>query len=361
MKIRFLNLVLIGILWLSVPVLAQDSNNTRFESYSSYDFIPGDQLLFFEDFSQDNIGDFPALWTSNGSGEIKTVSIAGGKRLHLNGDNAVYCYTQPIQLPTNFIMEFDIIPDADYYSGIILTLYQDTENLELTDDLYPGEKGIHITLGPEMWETNGYDNITEDANSLTGQASKATVQIEKVNHVIFWVQNRRLRIYHMGQKVLDMNTNIHKDTKFNRFRFSGWDRASLPYISNIRITSAAPDTRSKLLTEGKLVSYGIYFDSGKDIVKPESYATIKDIATVLNENPTVRIQVTGHTDSDGNDDSNLDLSKRRAASVKQYLVKEFNIDAGRIETNGKGETEPVAANNSVENKAKNRRVEFIKL
>lgn len=116
-------------------------------------------------------------------------------------------------------MEFDIIPDADYYSGIILTLYQDSENLELTDDLYPGEKGIHITLGPEMWETNGYDNITEDANSLTGQASKATVQLEKVNHVIFWVQNRRLRIYHMGQKVLDMNTNIHKDTKFNRFRF----------------------------------------------------------------------------------------------------------------------------------------------
>jgi OOP family OmpA-OmpF porin len=119
--------------------------------------------------------------------------------------------------------------------------------------------------------------------------------------------------------------------------------------------------RSKLLTEGKLVSYGIYFDVNKDVVKAESYGTLKEISKVLTDNPDVKIKIVGHTDSDGDDKSNLDLSKRRGASVKNVLVKEFGIDAARIETDGKGEGEPIAKNDSGINKALNRRVEFIKL
>jgi outer membrane protein OmpA-like peptidoglycan-associated protein len=97
------------------------------------------------------------------------------------------------------------------------------------------------------------------------------------------------------------------------------------------------------------------------VVKPESAGTIKQIADVLKENPAVSIKIIGHTDSDGDDASNLDLSKRRSAAVKAALVNEFGIDATRIETDGKGEKEPVAPNDSAVNKAKNRRVEFIKL
>ena len=147
----------------------------------------------------------------------------------------------------------------------------------------------------------------------------------------------------------------------DRLRFSGWDRHSAPFISNLKITTASPDMRSKLLTEGKLISYGIYFDSGKDVVKPESYASAKEIAAVLTENPDVRIKIVGHTDSDGQDALNMDLSKRRAANVKAYLTKEFSIDASRIETDGLGETQPISDNKNPEGKAKNRRVEFIKL
>ena len=159
-----------------------------------------------------------------------------------------------------------------------------------------------------------------------------------------------------------MPTNLYADVKLSRlcFRLSR-GASSGSYISNLRITDAAPDMRSKLITEGKLVSYGIYFDVNKDVVKSESYGTIKEIAKVLTDNPDVKIKIVGHTDSDGDDKSNLDLSKRRGAAVKNVLVKEFNIDASRIETDGKGESEPVAKNDSVINKALNRRVEFIKL
>ncbi|NCB98307.1 MAG: hypothetical protein EOM36_08110, partial [Bacteroidia bacterium] len=86
----------------------------RLTSTTKYDFIPGDQILFYEDFSQDAIGDFPALWTSNGSGEVKSVNKAPGKWFHLNGQDAVYCFTKPVKFPDNFIIEFDIIPDAEF-------------------------------------------------------------------------------------------------------------------------------------------------------------------------------------------------------------------------------------------------------
>ena len=134
-----------------------------------------------------------------------------------------------------------------------------------------------------------------------------------------------------------------------------------PIISNFRIAAGLPDMRNKLLNDGKIISYGIQFDVNSDKLKPESYSTLKEIADILKENPTIRIKIVGHTDSDGDDAMNLDLSKRRSVSVKNELVNKFGIDAGRLETDGKGKSEPIAHNNSAVNKARNRRVEFIKL
>jgi len=277
--------------------------------------------------------------------------------------DAIYCYTKQIVFPQNFIMEFDMIPDVEDDSDFdySLSFYEDPENVELTTDIYPGKKGVNITFEAGDWLTKGYDNSLDVGGWLEGQSSTNPVVMKQVNHVIIWVQNRRLRIYHLGAKVLDMPTNLHIDSKFNRLHFSGWSCHGTPYITNLKITTAAPDTRSKLITEGKLISYGIYFDVNKDIVKPESYGTISDIAKVLKENPTVNIRIVGHTDNDGSDFQNLDLSKRRAVSVKNSLVSQFAIDGSRIQTDGKGENEPIASNTTSENKAQNRRVEFIKL
>jgi outer membrane protein OmpA-like peptidoglycan-associated protein len=82
---------------------------------------------------------------------------------------------------------------------------------------------------------------------------------------------------------------------------------------------------------------------------------------MLKGQPSMRVKIVGHTDSDGNDAANLDLSRRRATSVKDELSKTFGIDSSRMETEGAGEGQPVAPNDTPENKAKNRRVEFVKL
>lgn len=331
------------------------------QSASLYDFIPGDNVILFDDFSQDAVGDFPALWTANAAGEINTLNIAPGKWLNLNSTDGNYFILKSIDFPKNFIIEFDIVPKkigGRIAAGLIL--YGEDKPKEMDTNPHPGTGGILISIEKERWNTMGYK--ASENSQITGSSAINPVEAEKVNHVIIWVQNRRFRIYHKQAKVLDMPTNVFDGTKFNRVCFRLSRGASCgAYISNIRITSAAPDMRSKLLTEGKLVSYGIYFDVNKDIVKPESYGTLKEISAVLAENPEVKVKIVGHTDSDGADPANLDLSKRRGASVKSELVKNFGVDASRLESDGLGETQPVAPNDTPVNKALNRRVEFIKL
>jgi outer membrane protein OmpA-like peptidoglycan-associated protein len=139
------------------------------------------------------------------------------------------------------------------------------------------------------------------------------------------------------------------------------DAGSEYYLGSVRLAVGAPDTRNKLVTEGKFVTSGILFDVNEDVVKPESYGTLKDIAKVLQENGDIRVKIVGHTDADGDDAKNMDLSKRRAAAVKAALHAQFEIDGSRMETDGKGESQPIDSNDSVTGKANNRRVEFIKL
>ena len=132
-------------------------------------------------------------------------------------------------------------------------------------------------------------------------------------------------------------------------------------LSNIKFAAGLPDTRSKLVNEGKFVTTGILFDVNSDKIKPQSYGVLKDIANVLIENASINVKIIGHTDSDGNTADNMTLSKRRADAVKASMVKDFGIDASRLQTDGKGASQPIASNSTAEGKANNRRVEFLKL
>jgi len=336
------------------------SGTPALQSFSKYDFVPGDQVLLYEDFSQDAVGDFPALWTTDVAGEVNTLNIAPGNWFNLKSTEGSYWLMKDIDFPKNFILEMDIVPKKEGARiAADIVIFGENSHSEMDKNGDPGNCGLHVTIEKNTWETKGYKKGTTE--KLTGSSTNNLVLPEKVNHVILWVQNRRVRIYHQGGKVLDVPTNIYEGSKFSRLCFKLYRGASSgSYISNIKITTAAPDTRNKLLTEGKLVTYGIYFDVNKDEVKPESYGTLKDIATILNEVPDVKVKIVGHTDSDGQDAANLDLSKRRAASVKAELAKSFEVNADRLETDGMGETQPVAKNDSPVNKALNRRVEFIK-
>ena len=120
-------------------------------------------------------------------------------------------------------------------------------------------------------------------------------------------------------------------------------------------------TMAKAIEEkGKLTLYGINFDFNQATIRPESEPVLKEVATLLQNQSDLRLRIEGHTDNVGKPAYNLDLSKKRAESVKTYLTGKFQIDAARLSTEGYGDTRPVAKNDTDQERAQNRRVELVK-
>lgn len=133
--------------------------------------------------------------------------------------------------------------------------------------------------------------------------------------------------------------------------------AELGAIANKMVDAAA---MAKGLGEaGHIALYGIYFDTDKAVLKPESRPTLEQIAKLLAGQPQLSVFIVGHTDSQGAYDYNLDLSKRRAEAVAAELVKSFRIVPARLRTAGVGLLAPVGSNATDAGRALNRRVELV--
>lgn len=112
--------------------------------------------------------------------------------------------------------------------------------------------------------------------------------------------------------------------------------------------------------DGRVDLQGIYFDTGKAVLRSESHAAIAEIAQLMNARPAIRLAVVGHTDNTGQFEANIRLSEARASAVRDALVTKYGIAASRLAARGKGSTEPVASNDTPEGRAQNRRVELVR-
>jgi len=126
------------------------------------------------------------------------------------------------------------------------------------------------------------------------------------------------------------------------------------------VTVNAESLAGDITRTGHASIYGIHFDTGKADVKPESEATLKEIAKLLQKNAQLKLYVVGHTDNVGTLAANTELSQRRAEAVLKILTSKFGVAASRLQAAGDGPTAPVASNDSEEGRAKNRRVELVK-
>jgi len=353
-------------LLVQVPqILAQEAEPEKKQAdtlkvYSKFDFIPGAKILFFDDFSTEAIGDFPARWNTNSTGEIITTNLFAGRWLHLKGEGFYIPETQG-NFTDNFTVEFDVVPTNELEEengslGFSFSVISGDINNPNEGGAIPGKAGNRLYF--DNW-TLFFSSYADGEYKLNGSTDYVLIK-NKQYHISVWIQKQRIRFYVNERKLYDLPRGMPEGFAYNIIRFDT-DNDSHPMIGNFRIAMGLPDLRNKLMTEGKLISYGIYFDANSDKVKPQSNSTLKEIAQVLKENAGVKIKIVGYTDSDGDNAANLDLSKRRAMAVKQELVTQFGIDSTRIDTDGKGETLPVAPNDNSSNKAKNRRVEFIKM
>jgi OmpA-OmpF porin, OOP family len=352
---------------------AAPAENNSLASYTKYDFVPGDTVLYAEDFASEAIGELPVGWNTNGKGEVVTLNNFGGNWLKL-GERSVFLSANKKEFTKNFTIECDLIFQLEKTGnwwprigvGFLSSGELTPDDNTLTEQY---NKFQACRLFYTAREDGGYWNLFSDLKGVS-YVKGSMVQtlalknyFNKIMHMAMQVQGKRLRIWLNGEKLYDMPSAVADQFPSNQF-FIEMSPISDPryayYISNIKIATGLPDTRHKLIEEGKFSTTGILFDVNSATIKPESNGVLKEIADALAKFPDFKVKIIGHTDSDGSDASNLTLSQKRSAAVKDALTNDFGIDASRISTEGKGETIPIADNKTKEGKMQNRRVEFVK-
>ena len=183
-------------------------------------------------------------------------------------------------------------------------------------------------------------------------------------HVSIAVNKQRFRVWVNEKKYVDIPRMIPSGNVLSALRFhlnTFKDGKESLLISNLKVAEGGLDLRRTLIADGRVSTNGILFDSGSANIQPQSMGIIRQISQVLQQESGMNLNIIGHTDADGNDDTNMNLSKDRAEAVKDALVNVYNVDSARLSTDGKGESEPVGDNGTPDGKAQNRRVEFIKM
>ncbi|MBZ0328240.1 MAG: OmpA family protein [Altibacter sp.] len=343
-----------------------NSNSDIVDMYSKSDWVAGEDLILFDDFADDPEGDFPQLWNTNSSGEIVTLSSHPGVKWLKLYNRGMYQPDLPKNLPKDFTIEFDAIG---------FNIHED--NTSQTANLYvilgDGRKALKegayyasASLSPyQKWVKEQFFKSwdSKQGEIVRGNRDKDIRQaFQEGAHIAISVKGNRYRLYVNGDKIFDFPRAIKDGALLNSVLFNCYgvgDEKQNVLITNLRIAEGLPEPRAKLFSTGKYTTNAILFDVNSAEIKAESYGILREIAEAMKTEPDKNILIVGHTDSDGTDSHNLELSNNRAASVKNALVSQFGVSADRLTTKGKGESEPVASNDSAMNKAKNRRTEFI--
>ena len=343
---------------------ATESGPKTLAIYSKFDFVPGDKQLYFDDFSNDFVGDFPSKWNTNGGGEVVNVGDSPYTWLELLSGFNVYLVPDVPKLPEEYTIEFDVLSvglDNKTSSTAVLEI-----SLSDDDKFKEGANFVQARLPFCQYTPIGI-NIENHINNKREIYStvRADLRDEVLNtpHISIAVNQQRMRLWVNEEKYIDVPRIVPQGSILStlKFRINNFkDGKEHIFISNLKVAEGGLDLRRQLISAGKVSTNGILFDSGSDNIKPESMGIILQISQVLQQENTMNLKIVGHTDADGADDTNMKLSKARAESVKKALASFYSIDGSRLSTEGKGESEPVSDNTSAEGKAQNRRVEFIK-
>ena len=319
--------------------------------------------MLFDDFSVDHLGDFPSKWDTNGSGELVTFSGSDQKWFRLT-NRSVYVPDLPHNLPEEYTIEFDMSTKglSHHTSSIAkLEIWVDSRGgFDFGSDYAYAALPFcqYIDAGVSISRYAG--GKRELHNVLKTDVRK---EVLEPTHISIAVNKRRFRFWINERKIVDV-PRLLPDVQSSNVKMrllESRDGTEGIFITNFKVAEGGLDLRHRLLSEGKFSTSGILFGVNSANIRPASYGVIKDIAKVLNENPEVQVKIVGHTDADGDENSNLALSQKRADAVKQVLSEEFGVGMSRMQTEGKGESEPVDSNDTATGKAKNRRVEFIKI
>jgi outer membrane protein OmpA-like peptidoglycan-associated protein len=322
--------------------------------WSRYDFVAGEKVIFEDDLSTEESGEFPSRWDLL-SGSAEVASLGGETVIHLTHNNSIIFPLMDKKdfLPEVFTIEFDVFFEedgatrSDFYK---IRFFEGTHNSAKIDGKTISTIDIkwnEVKMGQFGGKTASF---TEEKKSWQPKWKHVAVAFNKRSLKLYLDEERILNIPNLGFKPLMFSLGGHFDDRYIK----------MSSIKNIRVNEGGKKLYDRIMEEGKFVTRGILFDVNKATINGESMGTINEIVKLMNEHPDLNFRIEGHTDSDGDESFNQKLSEDRAAAVKSMLVS-IGIDASRLESKGWGESKPLSENSTPEGKANNRRVEFIKI
>ena len=335
-------------------------------SWNKFDFVSGDEIMFEDNQANEQLGEFPSQWDALG-GSAEIVSINGTNAIEImNRGTIIPLMKEKHYLPELFTVEFDFFfhnsgRKYEQYSGDWVNAwfhiqFYDANNKkcfegriipqtrEWREDFTSYKTGMRYS-----WNASG-----ENRN---GESQEVELTTEDWHRVSISFNKRALKLY-LDQTRLFNIPNMTAPASVSISAYT--DAEKCYFIKNIRIAKGAVPLYDRMMSDGKFITYGITFDVGKATIKPESMGEINRIVQLMNENPTLKFSVEGHTDATGKPESNQTLSEQRSKAIVDKLV-ELGITQDRLTAVGKGQNNPIADNTTDEGRAKNRRVEFVKI
>ncbi|MBE6318717.1 MAG: OmpA family protein [Bacteroidales bacterium] len=332
-------------------------------TYAKSDFVPGDEIIFEDNLYGEQLGEFPSRWDlERGVAEIAKVN---GETVIAMAGNDSWIKPLMADYSTNYLgdvftVEYDMLYDDSKKDG--------APSIEI-DFMAPGQRRdneiytltYYLGYDKQSVRMSYVKNGSTSVNSTDGEASSGSQLVlndGQWHHYAISFNKRALKVYIDGVRVINI-PNAKAGAGWITF-FNGSNKPEYnTYLKNVRIAKGAVPLYDRMMTDGKIITYGITFDVGKSTIKPESMGEINRIVQLMNENPELKFSVEGHTDNTGSAASNQKLSEQRSEAIVAKLV-EMGIEESRLTAVGKGQNSPIADNNTDEGRAKNRRVEFVK-
>lgn len=321
-------------------------------AYKSYDFVPGDKIIFEPDISKEADAELPARYKIiKGNAEIQ--SYNGDKILHLDeGGRAIIAPLMNTEsyLPEQYSVEFDMMFENkdDYmrYTSYFNIAFHKSATPYTETPLF----NFRILSGSGCeWGKSGHISFPENLTQALSSGANW-------HHIAVYINKNVGKVYIDQYRVVASNTLP-----------TGADKVSINIdgrygikMKNFRLAAGGSDKYNKVVTAGKFITHGILFDVAKSTIQATSAGTLNEVAKMMQTHPELKFEIDGHTDSDGSNNVNLQLSEARAQAVKTELVR-IGISPDRLTTKGFGAAKPIDSNDTQEGKANNRRVEFIKM
>lgn len=307
-------------------------------AWLNYDFVPGDRVLWWEDFAADGVGDFPRRMQLQ-SGNFEVVTVGGHNYMRTVEGGDVFIVL-PDTLPTQFTVEVKYHgPEAGNPIA-----FRTSQNSDFAS------WGCYRTSG---WVDGG------------GGGARSSAEVHDVgpNDIVncrFTISDRYVKGYLNEHRIANVPTThvAHTDTLY--ISVPSGEESDPVLFTDLRIAAGGRRLYDALTANGRVATQGILFDTGSDHIRGESTPTLKEIGDMLTQHADLKLTIEGHTDNVGSAASNQSLSERRAAAVKQYLVDQYHIDASRLNSVGFGASHPAAPNTTPEGRQTNRRVELVK-